>query len=125
MWGIIPAAGLGSRIQPLAFSKELLPVGARLDEGTERPRAGSGCAVERPVLFGPKLMVGKTLRDIEVKGPSARTHGVRGAFKLPGRVFHELRALWGQPERHDEYIGTLVNAYLRRGGKALGIRAGE
>ena len=27
MWGIIPAAGAGSRIQPLAFSKELLPVG--------------------------------------------------------------------------------------------------
>ena len=30
MWGIIPAAGKGSRIQPLAFSKELLPVGSRL-----------------------------------------------------------------------------------------------
>ena len=27
MWGIVPAAGIGSRIQPLAFSKELLPVG--------------------------------------------------------------------------------------------------
>ncbi len=33
MWGIIPAAGRGSRIQPLAFSKELLPVGSRLDSG--------------------------------------------------------------------------------------------
>ena len=33
MWGIVPAAGRGSRIQPLAFSKELLPVGSRLDEG--------------------------------------------------------------------------------------------
>lgn len=32
-WGIIPAAGLGSRIQPLACSKELLPVGSRLDDG--------------------------------------------------------------------------------------------
>ena len=29
MWGIIPAAGNGTRIQPLAFSKELLPVGSR------------------------------------------------------------------------------------------------
>ena len=27
MWGIIPAAGNGSRIQPLGFSKELLPIG--------------------------------------------------------------------------------------------------
>lgn len=26
MWGIIPAAGNGSRIQPLGFSKELLPI---------------------------------------------------------------------------------------------------
>ena len=25
MWGIVPAAGRGSRIKPLAFSKELLP----------------------------------------------------------------------------------------------------
>src|SRR5262249_13301943 len=39
MWGIIPAAGLGSRIQPLAFSKELLPVGSRLGGETGRPRA--------------------------------------------------------------------------------------
>ena len=31
MWGIIPAAGQGSRMQPLAFSKELLPVGSRRD----------------------------------------------------------------------------------------------
>jgi hypothetical protein len=27
--------------------------------------------------------------------------------------------------RRDEYIGTLVNAWLARGGNALGIRAGE
>ena len=41
MWGIIPAAGNGTRIQPLAFSKELLPVGSRFDGDTERPRAVS------------------------------------------------------------------------------------
>ena len=40
MWGIIPAAGNGTRIQPLAFSKELLPVGSRTEEdGSERPKA--------------------------------------------------------------------------------------
>jgi len=33
MWGIIPAAGIGSRIQPLAFSKELLPVGSSISDG--------------------------------------------------------------------------------------------
>ena len=52
MWGIIPAAGAGSRIQPLAFSKELLPVGSRLDGATERPRAVSEYLVERMILGG-------------------------------------------------------------------------
>src|SRR5690242_10427012 len=52
MWGIIPAAGVGSRIQPLAFSKELLPVGSRLDGGVERPRAVSEYLIERMILAG-------------------------------------------------------------------------
>ena len=46
MWGIVPAAGIGSRIQPLAFSKELLPVGSRTENGNERPRAVSEYLVE-------------------------------------------------------------------------------
>ena len=52
MLGIIPAAGAGSRIQPLAFSKELLPVGGRLDGAIERPRAVSEYLVERMILGG-------------------------------------------------------------------------
>src|SRR3954463_15416174 len=52
MWGIIPAAGRGSRIQPLAFSKELLPVGSRMDRGVERPCAVSEYLVERMILGG-------------------------------------------------------------------------
>ena len=52
MWGIIPAAGVGSRIQPLAFSKELLPVGSRFDGKTERPRAVSEYIIERMVMCG-------------------------------------------------------------------------
>jgi dTDP-glucose pyrophosphorylase len=52
MWGIVPAAGLGSRIQPLAFSKELLPVGSRLDDGVERPCAVSEYLVERMIRGG-------------------------------------------------------------------------
>ena len=52
MWGVIPAAGKGSRIQPLAFSKELLPVGSRLDQGTERPLAVSEYLVERMIAGG-------------------------------------------------------------------------
>jgi glucose-1-phosphate thymidylyltransferase len=52
MWGIIPAAGVGSRIQPLAFSKELLPVGSRLEAGVERPCAVSEYLVERMIRGG-------------------------------------------------------------------------
>lgn len=52
MWGIVPAAGRGSRIQPLAFSKELLPVGSRLDNGTERPCAVSEYLVDRMIRGG-------------------------------------------------------------------------
>jgi glucose-1-phosphate thymidylyltransferase len=52
MWGIIPAAGRGSRIQPLAFSKELLPVGSRAEDGVERPCAVSEYLVERLILGG-------------------------------------------------------------------------
>lgn len=52
MWGIIPAAGAGTRIQPLAFSKELLPVGSRVENGIERPRAVSEYLVERMVRGG-------------------------------------------------------------------------
>jgi dTDP-glucose pyrophosphorylase len=51
-WGIIPAAGIGSRIQPLAFSKELLPVGSRLEGGVERPRAVSEYLIERMIVAG-------------------------------------------------------------------------
>jgi dTDP-glucose pyrophosphorylase len=52
VWGIIPAAGQGSRIQPLAFSKELLPVGSRAEGDRERPRAVSEYLIERLVLGG-------------------------------------------------------------------------
>ena len=52
MLGIIPAAGAGTRIQPLAFSKELLPVGGRLDGSIERPRAVSEYLVERLTIAG-------------------------------------------------------------------------
>ena len=218
MWGIIPAAGLGSRIQPLAFSKELLPVGSRFDDGVERPRAVSEYLVERLIaggadklcfvispgksdilayygariwgadiayvvqpsagglcdamfralpLIGPEEPVAIGLPDtiwfpengiadlpsdllsfllfpvdrpelfdavvtdgsgsvleIEVKRPGARSNWIWGAVKMPGRVFHDLYRLWCKPGRRDEYLGTLVNAYLASGGRALGLQGG-
>lgn len=219
MWGIIPAAGTGSRIQPLAFSKELLPVGSRMEGGTERPRAVSEYLVERMLLAGAdklcfvispgksdileyygatigsadicyvvqqragglcdaifrarrliapdeSVLVGLpdtiwfpedglaglgddalsfllfpverpeffdavvtddagNVREIQVKQKDARSNWIWGAFKMPGRVLHELYELWRLPGRGDEYVGTLVNAYLARGGHARAIRAGQ
>ena len=52
MIGIIPAAGAGQRMQPLGCSKELLPVGSRLVDGLERPKAVSEYLVERMVAAG-------------------------------------------------------------------------
>jgi methyltransferase (TIGR04290 family) len=218
-WGIIPAAGLGTRIQPLGFSKELLPVGSTLVGDVERPRAVSEFLVERMLKAGatricfvvgpgkadivnyygtsvrsadlcyvvqPKagglcdaifracslvhpddqVLVGLpdtiwfpddgfaalpddvlsfllfpvdrpeafdavvtdeagNVREIQVKHPDAKSNWIWGAFKMPGRVLHELEALWRERERRDEYIGTLVNAYIGNGGTALGVRAGE
>ncbi|HEY0758236.1 MAG TPA: glycosyltransferase [Acidisarcina sp.] len=219
VWGIIPAAGVGSRIQPLAFSKELLPVGSRIEGDTERPRAVSEYLIERMIAGGatklcfvispgksdileyyasgvsgaeivyavqprpgglcdaifralpvipsdasvvvglpdtiwfpedglcqlpddylsfltfhvehPEFFDAVTTSDdgfvteVEVKSRNPRSNWIWGAFKMPGHVYHELYSLWRRPERGDEYFGTLVNAYLQMGGRAVGIRAGK
>lgn len=218
MLGIVPAAGAGSRIQPLAFSKELLPVGTRLDGGVERPRAVGEYLVERLVLGGadrlcfvispgksdilgyfggsvdgvpicyavqpspaglcdavfralpfaaadetvavglpdtvwfprealrelpddrlafllfpvrqPQLFDSVVLDqdgrvlDVQVKSPRPASSWIWGAFKAPAGVLGDLHRIWEERARADEYLGTLVNEYLRRGGTAVGARAG-
>ncbi|HEX8713512.1 MAG TPA: sugar phosphate nucleotidyltransferase [Terracidiphilus sp.] len=219
MWGIIPAAGAASRMQPLAGSKELLPAGGRIDDGHERPRAVSEYLVERLICAGASKLCfvispsktdilhyygsrewgaeivyavqprplglcdaifraapliredeqvaiglpdtiwfpGDALRylpkdtlslllfpvehpecfdavvtddsgavlEIEVKTAQPRTRWIWGAIRMPGRVFHLLHALWEKPQRRDEYMGTLINAWLACGGAARGVRAGR
>ena len=218
MLGIVPAAGAGSRLQPLAFSKEMLPVGSTFDEhGVERPKAVSEFLVERmlhagadricfvispektdiipyyarhtasrrfcyvvqerpeglcdalfralqvmrdddqilvglpdtvwfpldgftllpgselsfllfpvdePQRFDAVLTADGVVTEIQVKAERPGTSWVWGAFRMPAATFKALHALWSEPGRRDEYVGTLVNAYLRRGGHALGVQAG-
>jgi len=217
--GVVPAAGAASRLQPLAFSKEMLPVGSAFDErGAERPKAVSEFLVERMIYAGAdricivlspektdiipyyarhraaerfcyvvqeqprglcdalfravrvmrdddEILIGLpdtvwfplsgfsllpqgelafllfpvdepsrfdavlardgAVTEIQVKYEHPDTNLVWGAFRMPARVFRELHELWLEPERGDEYIGTLVNEYLRRGGRALCVPAGE
>ncbi|MDQ2842607.1 MAG: sugar phosphate nucleotidyltransferase [Acidobacteriota bacterium] len=217
MWGIIPAAGTGSRIQPLAFSKELLPVGTHFSGAQERPRAVSEYLIERMVRGGvgkicfvispgksdilnyfggnalsasifyavqPKpaglcdaifralplippnedVCIGlpdtiwfpedglralptgflslllfpvehpehfdavitsadDSVTEIQVKKQHAATKWIWGALKMPGFVLNELYEMW--IHRQDEYLGTLINAYLAGGGRALGLKTGS
>src|SRR5690606_7831420 len=219
MWGIVPAAGRGSRMQPLAFSKELLPVGSRTDADEDRPVAVSEYLVDRMLLAGvtrlcfvispgksdileyyggavgaasvcyvvqnepaglcdalfralpfigpdewvcvglpdtdwfpeqgfaalgdspfcmiffpaeqPHLFDADTLdeagfvRAIEVKAESPKSRWVWGGFKLKGSVLADLHRLWEQPGRRDEYLGTLVNEYVRSGGRVQGVARGR
>ncbi|HLL48514.1 MAG TPA: sugar phosphate nucleotidyltransferase, partial [Longimicrobiaceae bacterium] len=82
--------------------------------------------VERPEFFDAVVTDDEgRVREIQVKQPGADSHWIWGAFKLPGSVLAELHALWQERGRRDEYIGTLVNAWLARGGEARGVPAGE
>lgn len=218
MWGIVPAAGIGSRIQPLAFSKELLPVGSRFDGEAERPRAVSEYLVDRMLIGGATricfvISPGKSdivsyyggaigdaaicyavqphpsglcdaiftalpfippgedvliglpdtvwfpdsgfdalpdgelsflcfpverpeffdavvfderdnVREIQVKKTGAASNWIWGAFKMPGATLAALQALWIERGKSDVYMGTLVNAFIARGGRARAVRAG-
>jgi len=82
--------------------------------------------VEHPEFFDAVLLRGESeVQEIQVKQAGAQSNWIWGAFKMPGRVLHELRELWCERDQRDEYVGTLVNAYLDRGGRALGVRAGQ
>ena len=116
MWGIVPAAGRGTRIQPLAFSKELLPVGSRRDEGVERPCAVSEYLLDRMVAAGATklcFVIAPGKSDIlAYYGASVSRRGDRlsraaaagGALRrpVPGRAPHRRRRAGGRgPPRHD------------------------
>jgi dTDP-glucose pyrophosphorylase len=82
--------------------------------------------VDRPELFDAVVADHKGLVEtIEVKQRGARTRWIWGAFRLGSGVMPSLHRLWTERHRHDEYVGTLVNAWIERGGTAHAVAAGE
>jgi glucose-1-phosphate thymidylyltransferase len=82
--------------------------------------------VGRPEVFDAVVTDAQgRVEEIQVKSPSPRTHWVWGALRAPGPVYHALHRLWRSREREDEYLGTLVNAWIAQGGEAAGVKAGE
>jgi dTDP-glucose pyrophosphorylase len=81
--------------------------------------------VERPQLFDAVVLEQDRVVEIQVKHPDATSRWIWGAFKLPGRIFAELHDLWNARGQRDEYVGTLVNAWIASGGTARGVRAGS
>jgi dTDP-glucose pyrophosphorylase len=62
--------------------------------------------------------------EVQVKQAVPDSHWIWGALGMPRHVFQELHILWRERTPRDEYIGTVINEYLRRGGRARGVRAG-
>jgi dTDP-glucose pyrophosphorylase len=82
--------------------------------------------VEHPEFFDAVVTdAAAVVQEIQVKQKEAHSSWVWGAIRMPGDVFHELHELWQRRGRKDEYLGTLVNAWLEEGGHAVGVRAGE
>jgi dTDP-glucose pyrophosphorylase len=81
--------------------------------------------VERPELFDAVVLDGDRVVEIQVKRPGAASHWIWGAFKMPGRTLRDLHDLWQARGQSDEYVGTLVNAWIAGGGVARGACAGD
>jgi dTDP-glucose pyrophosphorylase len=82
--------------------------------------------VERPEFFDAVILDERDyVREIRVKQPQPGSSWIWGAFKMPGHTLRSLFELWLERDRTDEYFGTLVNAWLARGGVAQGVCAGQ
>jgi len=82
--------------------------------------------VEHPELFDVVRTDDlNTLIEIQVKPCAPRSKWIWGAIKMPALIFHELHALWKDRNQADEYIGTLINAWLAQGGEAKGYYLGK
>ena len=108
MIGIIPAAGAGQRIQPLGCSKELLPVGSRMVNGVERPKAVSEYLVERMIAAGATqicMIISAEKTDV-VKYYAERDHGTEVFYVVQQKPLGLCDALFraAAVARHHEHV---------------------
>lgn len=64
------------------------------------------------------------VREIASDGAASHRWGW-GALRAPARVLREMHILWLRRVRRDREIEPLVNEFVRRGGRAKGVRAGQ
>jgi dTDP-glucose pyrophosphorylase len=82
--------------------------------------------VAQPELFDAVVTnENGSVQEIQVKQANARTQWVWGAFKLTGHHLASLYRLWCERSRQDQYLGTLVNAYIENGGTVFGVKQGD
>ncbi len=62
---------------------------------------------------------------VEVKQAHAHSQWIWGAITSTGSAFHALRSLWESRHRCDEYLGSLLNAYIAAGNLVRGYHVGE
>ncbi len=62
---------------------------------------------------------------VEVKQTDAHSRWIWGAITTSGSAFHALRSLWESRHRCDEYLGSLLNAYIAAGNLVRGYHVGE
>ena len=63
--------------------------------------------------------------EVEVKAPAPRSHWIWGAITASGQAFQNLRLLWESRHRQDQYLGTLLNAYIASGSAVRAHHVGE
>ena len=82
--------------------------------------------VDKPSAFDAVICDQQNfVTQVEVKAPNPHSHWIWGAITTTGQAFHELKLLWESRHRQDEYLGTLINAYIGAGNMVRGHHVGE
>jgi glucose-1-phosphate thymidylyltransferase len=71
------------------------------------------------------LAADQEVQRIEVKQQNPATNWIWGAIKMNTAIYRDLHELWIARNRSDEFIGTLINAWIANGGHAYGAPAGN